>query len=898
MGFFDDFSAGFTDSFNQSYNTSRKNALQQEADAAKAAAANFLKRQEAAAELRRTDRDRISRAQRLEQELNLPQGSWANIYYWDMDGLSQDKIREMATEGTFNAIPAPASDTETPATPSSTEVPASVSTSGVDAQTTAMLNPQADTSSVNLTYTSYAEGNGRTGDPTAGQNQEIVDLVTQTWASLGFGENVGINSGFRGEDEANHDGNAFDIDVSGLDRNQRVALVEQLSANGAKGIGFGNNTIHVDARGDRPRVWWYDAEGNDTTTIPEALAYSAGAMGAHVGGNLNAGGRPTDGISRTDDLEGTVSSDNGTFGAIQINAGDSPFLARVNTVLEEEHTSRVLSILGISAEEYERGKGQLTYNNVNPSITFTYAPKVTGDDLPTNWNQAMIAQVMESEAYLNAETPEERMAILEEARRSMESNGSAAKSPKDAAFELLVSGDEYRGADAAGRTALLQQFERTWSDLGRAEGEDNRTAKQIAFDLYQESDEYTSATATERVDLLANWERQWAEDTARREGSNSTTLTPARLAELRSQAEIDLLSADPDVRARAEEYLNTIYPIQERNLMAVNAAVGNGDRPTFSVRYTTADGTTRTVTAHETPEGYVPVGSDQVIENVVEAVAPEDMEVRLEAVRAASAVYKPALDLRGAVTVASYGAFELDRIAARSEYVLTSTAGGVSLFEGAKTEIRTLMDVIGAEGSNMQSDQQSVLAAVNARVDEMVASGDTQLTAEMASEYKQFTAAVVRYVFAAGKALGQEGNGFSNSDYENIFNSIVNSTSYEAFSNNLRRFTREQFANLDETVAGASDSPLIAAAREVGAGYLVDSALQNSEQYFTQPQGGVSPTIVDRRRSIHSWAQNDAGKIVRYIESVDEDTARAIPSLQDFVGRGVILFDNGRIEAY
>jgi len=902
MGFFDDFSESFADSFNTSYNTSRSKALDAEADAAKQAAQRFLERQEQASELRREDRDRISRAQRLESELSLPEGTWANIYYWDMDGYSMSDIREMAQEGTFNAIPVPEDETPVAADPNATnasgavdgtETPPTVAPTATvtpeAAQTEAMLDPNADGSGVRLSYTEYAASNGRTGDPTAGQNQEVVDIVTRSWAQVGLGDNIGINSGFRGEDESNHDGNAFDIDVSGLDRDQRIALVRSLSANGARGIGFGNNTIHVDVRGDSPRVWWYDAQGDDTTSIPEALSYSAGVLGQHVGGNLSAGGRPTDGADGT-----PVGS-----GSTQIEVGDSPFLTRVNETLEREHTDRVLNILGISEEEYEAGRTRLSYNNVNPSIQYTYTPRLTGDDLPTTWNAAMIAQVMDSEDYRNAETPEARMAILEETRRSMAEEANAARSPKDSAFELLVSSQEYENADAAGRTALLEQFERTWSDLGRAEGggEDNRTAKQIAFDLYQESDEYTSANPEAQIDLLAQWERQWAEDTARDTSGGSTTLTPARLAQLRSDAEIDLLSSDPAVREAAQNYLENIYPIQERNILAVNSAVGSGDETTFSVRYRNSEGNVVSVTARETADGYVPLNGSQVIENVVEVITPDDMDRRIQAVTQASAVYRPALDLRSAVTVASFGAYELDRMAARSEYVLTTTAGGVSMFEGAKTELNTLMGVIGQAGQDLSNDQESVLAALNAHLAGVAGAGGT-MTSEMASQYREFGAAVIRYVFAAGRALGQEGNGFSNSDYDNILSSIVNARSYEAFSNNLRNFTRTQFDNLNEVVSSASQNPQVLAAREAGAGYLVDPALQNSEQYFTTQQQGDTSSAVDRRRGIYDWSQNRAGRIIRYVENVDESIVSQIPSLQGFEGRGVLIFDNGRIEAY
>ena len=913
-GFLDDFSESFAGSFNTSYNTARQSALRQEENAAKEAAKRFLERQTQANDLRREDRERISRAQRLERELNLPEGTWANIYYWDLDGLSQDKIRDMIAEGTFSAIPAPDNSSDVTNTGDASVqggAPESSALSGttpdIVAQTNAAIPgtnvPVTDPTQITMVYTDYAQNLNRSGDPRSGQNQAIVDLVTNSWAQVGLGTEIGINSGYRGEDEANHDGNAFDINVSGLSTDQRVQLINQLSQNGAKGIGVGPTTIHVDMRGERNRYWWYDQSG-DTATMPETLSWSAQALAAHGNGQPNSGGTPRD-IFEGDNQSTLVRTSLDDNPLLIDNPENKPFLNRVNDVLTNNHLDAVVNILGITREEYEAQSTQLDYNRINPNITHTYVPRATGDDLPSTWNEAVIAQVMDSEEYKNAATPEARIDILNRARETMGSDAGPT-SAKAAAFQLLIASEEYKNADQAGRQALLQQHERTWSDLGRAvpeTPEDNRSAKERAFSLYVESDEYTDASPEEQIDLLANWERQWAEDTRVRDSSGSSTLTAARLAQLKSQAEIDLLSSDQATRDAAQNYLTNIYPIQERNLIAVNTAVSaDGDRPTFNVRYRDAEGNIRSVTAYEVPAengggGYAAVGSETVLENVIEVIAPEDMEIRLESVRAASTIYRPALDLRSAVTVAAYGAYDLDRMAARSDYVLTTTGAGISMFQGAKNELKALMGIIGT-GADNQSTQESILAAVDERLTEFVTGDNATMTQEVAAQYKEFSAAVIRYVFAAGKALGQEGNGFSNSDYDNILSSIVNANSYQAFSNNLRNFTNTQFANLDETISSTRNNPLIGAAIEAGAGYLINPALQTANDYFNNAQDGAPQSVVDRRRSIWGWSQGRAGNIVRYLPSVTAEDIAALPSLGQFEGRGVLIFDNGRIEAY
>jgi hypothetical protein len=52
-------------------------------------------------------------------------------------------------------------------------------------------------------------------------------------------------------------------------------------------------------------------------------------------------------------------------------------------------------------------------------------------------------------------------------------------------------------------------------------------------------------------------------------------------------------------------------------------------------------------------------------------------------------------------------------------------------------------------------------------------------------------------VFAAGKALGQEGNGFSNQDYKNILSSLKAGNGLEAFIGNLRSFVSERAIFVD-----------------------------------------------------------------------------------------------------
>ena len=82
---------------------------------------------------------------------------------------------------------------------------------------------------------------------------------------------LGINNGQRpttyneevgGAEGSRHlTGQAFDIDVSGLDYNQRVALIRNASANGFNGIQYYGNTLHIDSRPPAQR-WGSNVSGD------------------------------------------------------------------------------------------------------------------------------------------------------------------------------------------------------------------------------------------------------------------------------------------------------------------------------------------------------------------------------------------------------------------------------------------------------------------------------------------------------------------------------------------------------------------------------------------------------------------------------------------------------------
>jgi hypothetical protein len=93
-----------------------------------------------------------------------------------------------------------------------------------------------------------------------------------------------------------------------------------------------------------------------------------------------------------------------------------------------------------------------------------------------------------------------------------------------------------------------------------------------------------------------------------------------------------------------------------------------------------------------------------------------------------------------------------------------------------------------------------VLAAVQDYEQQLINSGTS---AEVARATTQFVAQEVRFIYSAGKALGQAGNGFSNSDYSNIMKSVQASNDYASFSQNLRNFAGERVQSVENDIDNA-----------------------------------------------------------------------------------------------
>ncbi len=112
----------------------------------------------------------------------------------------------------------------------------------------------------------------KTGSADVDNLQPGIKKLLQDLADEGIVEEVKVNSGYRDSDRnrraggaraSRHiQGDAIDIDVSGMSDEQKAQVLEAVVAKGAKGIGIypSGNSIHIDTR-DAPATWGYSPFG-------------------------------------------------------------------------------------------------------------------------------------------------------------------------------------------------------------------------------------------------------------------------------------------------------------------------------------------------------------------------------------------------------------------------------------------------------------------------------------------------------------------------------------------------------------------------------------------------------------------------------------------------------------
>ena len=860
-----DLVTGFAEGFVPAYSASAKATEARESSIVNQKVKDFLKKKTENDKLKKEDAERIARAKRLAEQSGAPDGSWANFYYWDLDGFTPNQQIEMAKESDWNAIAPPAETEDSPVTPAtpvtsnapSVEPDSEVAPSTVEQQTEAAI-PDVGTAGVSNT-------DGR-----------VLSVRNNNPGNLRL-------AGQRGATEGEGNFARFETPEAGM-----AAMRRQIELDTQE---RGMNLTEFLNKYAPP------SDGNDTNKYVAAVAKAAGIdptepvpadkidaiqreMIRIEGGQdavsyfLEGGASP---VAETQPETATPESPSGLMSADK-DVEEMSIEDRIEAGLN----SQAAKILGITDEEFSAGIKAVELGR--PDLMYQAVPR-PDSDMPSTWNELLLTEMLESPEWKAAQTQEERLDVAQKFKNRLAKDEPS--SAKTEALQLFMSSDEFNSA--ADPEARLQQWEREWSQKTSTSNGGSQTSKQLRLNILTESEEYKNASPENKGKMLENFEKNWNDQTNSKSGSE--TYTASNFAAEVAKYEEMLLSDDPAKVQEAEEWMATVKPTREAALQqAAIASSAPADAQELSIRYTDDGGNTIIGTGTQNEDGtYNVVGVQGKVgqDRIQSVTTPEVLKQRASAVQAASQIYKPVRDLRSAVSVSVSGAYELDRIAARNESVLTITGGALSFFDEAKTEIRTALELVGDQGRQGNS-RDSVLAAVNQRAEDFIQANN--LTGEAAQAYREFNAAVIRYVFAAGKALGQEGNGFSNSDYNNIFKSIVNSNSYEAFSNNLRNFSRTQTATLQETINNNRDDGLILQALEYpGAREFIDPVFVSVEESYQTASGARDPRHF-------SWLNSRAGAILRVQETVTEQDAQRIPSLSPYVGKGVIIFKDGRVE--
>ena len=313
-----------------------------------------------------------------------------------------------------------------------------------------------------------------------------------------------------------------------------------------------------------------------------------------------------------------------------------------------------------------------------------------------------------------------------------------------------------------------------------------------------ESDTYKNATGAVRLDLI---EQTKAFLSKQPEGS----LTAAKYADMVASYTLMLSSENPEERAAANKWFETMAPSLEAGLQAgARATTRPGDPKMFQIQYTDTQGNTRRSEAVKTDNGYQIVGGtgpEAIIpqSKILQVVSQEGQEYinkQLSATRTERTVQ------RGYMTSLidlTNQAFTLEKIAVNDPVVLTLVGSGAATLVTAKREAATIVDLIARTAESAYMDKPGDEGNASNLIQKALSAfmETNEITGETADNYRAFSAKLTRFVFAAGKALGQEGNGFSNQDYRNILSSLKAGNGLEAFVRNLRSFVSERATFVD-----------------------------------------------------------------------------------------------------
>jgi hypothetical protein len=270
------------------------------------------------------------------------------------------------------------------------------------------------------------------------------------------------------------------------------------------------------------------------------------------------------------------------------------------------------------------------------------------------------------------------------------------------------------------------------------------------------------------------------------------TLTSSEYAAEYASKTLDLSSDDPAVVAAAKSWFENVAPALQSGMQAAaTASAKPGEQKTVTITYTTTDGQTRRASGVPTGTGYTLADGTEVLKGDVQnIVSDDDRDYTTKLRNSISVPRTKQRDGMNAMVDLSQQAYALEELAINDPVVLTLVGAGTSAVASAKREANTLFTMLqksAEEAYNQGVSSQSVVEKV---MSDFLKTN--KVSDEVAANYKQFAAKLTRFIFAAGKTLGQEGNGFSNQDYTNILASLKAGNGVESFVKNLRSFVRER----------------------------------------------------------------------------------------------------------
>ena len=371
-----------------------------------------------------------------------------------------------------------------------------------------------------------------------------------------------------------------------------------------------------------------------------------------------------------------------------------------------------------------------------------------------------------------------------------------------------------------------------------------------------------------------------------------------------------LQSDDPAQRAAAEEWFNTIGAAWSEALAQKAAATTKpGEKPQFMVTYTDPEtGATARATGVESDGGFQLIGKKNADGSpmVVQGSArPMEEQQYIDKLKAQTSVQRKDHRTKTlAVASLSREAYELEQIATRTPEVLTLVGGAVSGLESAKINLDAFYDLIvgkAEQGADAGIPIEEVQSTISMLLDDMFKGN--RVNSRVATDYKLFSAALTRFVFAAGKSLGQQGNGFSNADYKNILASLKAGNNIDTFQKNIRSFVKARGGEWNDSydsLAGDLD-PLRqmgvtfafedktfedwAASQDVNYAEWLESPTKSQVSQIEGISNSTVQTWSDLYKNGQATADNIAGALRQKAQQAGMDETRIDAYVQDALGK-------------